>query len=141
MRTLVVPLVLAFLSSCAYVTRAEYDEYWDADGDGWPVGEDCNDNNDQMYPYAADLRGDGCDSDCLHLEDDADGDDWPDSSDCDTENPDIYPCAEDTDGDNVDSDCDGLDSARTDACPTSDPDYPDVESVTCSAGGDGGSPE
>ena len=40
---------LVLLSSCVYVTKAEFDEYWDADGDGWPLGEDCNDGHAEVF--------------------------------------------------------------------------------------------
>ncbi len=129
--------LVGLTTGCAYVTKAEYDGYWDADGDGWPLDQDCDDEDILVFPYAADVRGDGCDSDCLGAEDDQDLDDWPDSSDCAPDNPDIFPCAADVAGDGVDSDCDGLDEPRTDSCPTSDPDFPDTE-VFCSASPAGG---
>ncbi len=114
------------LAGCVYVTRAEYDDYWDADGDGWPLDEDCNDRNPDVYPYAPDLRGDGCDADC-GMESDRDGDDWPDLADCGPDDPDVYPCSDnEVDGDGTDHDCDGLTSARTDECPTADPDFEDA---------------
>ena len=66
---------------------------------------------------------------------DADGDDWPDDSDCDPTDPDVHPCsASEQDGDGADSDCDGFDGVRTDACPTADPDFPDVADVVCAGG-------
>ncbi len=136
MRALAVPIILALFTGCAYVSKAEYCKYWDKDGDGWPVGEDCDDLNPERYPYAADIRGDGCDSDCLETSDDADGDDWPDASDCAVDDPSIFPCAEDTDGDGIDSDCDGFDSPRTDDCPTRDPDFGSIESVSCASNPD-----
>ena len=40
----------------------------DADGDGWPVGEDCNDGDAQIHPGAAESCGDGVDQDCDGLE-------------------------------------------------------------------------
>jgi hypothetical protein len=128
-------ILLGFGSGCVYVTKGEFDSYWDEDGDGWPIGEDCDELAPQVYPYAPDVRGDGCDSDCGE-EVDSDGDDWPDDSDCDADDPDIFPCSGSEEaGDGVDSDCDGQDSARDDDCPTADPDFPDVESVTCGGGG------
>lgn len=40
----------------------------DADGDGWPAGEDCNDGDAQIHPVAAESCGDGVDQDCDGLE-------------------------------------------------------------------------
>lgn len=122
------------LPGCVYVTKGEFDEFWDADGDGWPLDEDCDDTNPSIFPYAADVRGDGCDADC-GMEPDADGDDWPDAADCDPEDPDIHPCsALEVDGDDIDHDCDGFDSVRADTCPGTDPDYPEATALSC--GGD-----
>ena len=124
-------IALLFLGSCAYVSKAEYDEYYDADEDGWPIGEDCDDNNGDVYPFAPDLRGDGCDADCGE-ELDSDGDDWPDVADCEPNDPDIHPCsANEFEGDDIDSDCDGLDSQRPDTCPIADPDFDDAPSLQC----------
>ena len=36
-------MLAALLCSCAYVNKSEYEAAWDGDGDGWPVGEDCDD--------------------------------------------------------------------------------------------------
>jgi hypothetical protein len=115
-------LVLWCAGCGAYVSRDEFLDHWDQDGDGWPVGEDCAPEDPDVYPYAPDRRGDGCDTDC-GTEPDADGDDWPEKADCDEADPTIYPCAPDSPGDAVDSDCDGFDTARTDTCPGDDPDY------------------
>ena len=107
---------LMALSSCAYVTRAEYQELWDADGDGWGIDEDCDDANPDVYPFAPDVRGDGCDADCGE-EVDNDGDDWPATVDCDDNNADIFPCNPDEDEtDSVDSDCDGQTQKRLTPC-------------------------
>ncbi|MEZ4239340.1 MAG: hypothetical protein R3F59_24935 [Myxococcota bacterium] len=114
------------LVGCAYVSRDEALEAWDSDGDGWPNDEDCAPDDPMVYPYAYDVRGDGCDTDC-GTEDDEDGDDWPDAADCDPADPQKFPCSPyEVDGDGVDYDCDGKDGVRTDTCPGLDPDYPDV---------------
>ncbi len=124
-------LVFLSLGGCAYVTRAEYLEYWDEDGDGWPVSEDCAPKDPDVYPYAPDPRGDGCDSDC-GMEPDADGDDWPDAADCGPQDPDIHPCSgSEVPGDGVDHDCDGFDGVRNDTCPGLDPDYPEALPLDC----------
>lgn len=118
------------VGGCAYVTRAEYDSYWDADGDGYGIDEDCAPANPDVYPGAGDVRGDGCDADC-GFEADSDGDDWPDDADCAPDNPNVYPCAPDTEGDGVDSDCGDGDAPRTDACDTRDPIVPSAEANVC----------
>lgn len=117
-------------TSCAYVTRAEYDSYWDADGDTYGIDEDCEPNNPLVFPGAGDVRGDGCDADC-GFEVDADGDDWPASVDCDDDDPGVYPCAPDVAGDGRDSDCDGEEGPRSDVCDASDPYVPDAVPGVC----------
>ena len=124
-------LLLILLPGCVYVSRDEYRAYWDADGDGWPLDEDCAPDDAKVFPYAADPRGDGCDSDC-GKEPDADLDDWPDAADCGADDATIHPCsAAEVDGDTIDSDCDGLDGMRVDACEGLDPDHPDAEPMEC----------
>lgn len=126
-------LLLCVLPGCVYVTRQEYLDYWDADGDGWPLDQDCAPDDPEIYPYAADPRGDGCDSDC-GTEPDADADDWPDAADCGPDDPTIHPCsADEADGDGIDADCDGEDGVRADVCEGRDPDDPAAEPVECGA--------
>ncbi|MFK7930286.1 MAG: hypothetical protein AB8H79_19010 [Myxococcota bacterium] len=139
MRRWIAPLLALALVSCGYMTKSRFDELWDKDGDSWGVDEDCNDNDAKIHPWAADVRGDGCDADC-GMEPDADGDDWPDDSDCEPANPNIFPCNPDeVDGDGIDSDCDGNDGIRTQRCNTSlvfdfkfgfDPDFPPAVGAT-----------
>jgi hypothetical protein len=121
--------LLTLLSGCAYVTRQEFLDQWDTDGDGWPDDEDCAPRDKNVYPYAPDVRGDGCDSDC-GTELDTDGDDFPDAADCGPEDPDIFPCSPaEIDGDDIDHDCDAATTVRTAPCDGADPDYPDEEVV------------
>ena len=116
---------------CAYVTKAEFLEYWDADGDGFPLDEDCAPDDPTIFPGAADVRGDGCDTDC-GAESDLDGDDWPDVTDCGPQNDTFYPCSPfEEPGDGADHDCDGLDTVRLDLCDGRDPDFP--EALPCLA--------
>ena len=123
-------LLCALLASCAYVTKEEFDALRDADGDGWPLDEDCDDNNGQIYPFAPDLRGDGCDADCGR-EKDTDNDDWPDKADCNAGDPDAHPCSDaEVEGDGIDHDCDGRDGVRTDLCPQDDPDFDSAPDLT-----------
>lgn len=130
MRTWTLGIILLMLGGCPWVTEEEYDQYWDSDGDGWGIDEDCAPNDARIYPYAADVRGDGCDSDC-GMEADADGDDWPDDADCDPNDATVYPCSlHETQGDDKDSDCDGdPDRVRTEPCLDGDPDFPDAEAI------------
>ncbi len=46
----------------------------DADGDGWPAGDDCDDEEPLDHPDAAEDCSDGRDNDCDGDEDDADAD-------------------------------------------------------------------
>lgn len=120
-------VLVLLIGGCAYVSEKEFLDAWDADGDGWPVGEDCVDdpleNGATVFPFAADVRGDGCDADCSRSPD-ADGDDWPDDSDCNPNDATIFPCSDaEVPGDDIDSDCDGDDGARLDTCLGWDPDF------------------
>ncbi|MBN2799333.1 MAG: hypothetical protein JXX28_09325 [Deltaproteobacteria bacterium] len=125
--TLAATLALAaLLVGCPWVNEKDFDAAWDADGDSWGIDEDCAPDDADVYPYAGDVRGDGCDADCS-MELDSDGDDWPDDSDCGPTDPTIHPCSlSETVGDGVDSDCDGKDGVRTLPCPTGDPEWPDA---------------
>ncbi len=119
--------------ACAYVTRDEVDAALDGDGDGWAAEDDCDNENPDRFPGAPDVRGDGCDADCGR-EADTDGDDWPDAADCAPNDPNAFPCSPDeVDADGIDTDCDNRDEARPDACPSTDPDFPDVEVNPCSS--------
>jgi len=130
MRTWTLLAALVLLVGCPYVTKEEYDTFFDADGDGWGIDEDCAPNDDRVYPYAPDVRGDGCDSDC-GMEPDQDGDDWPDDADCDPHDDTVFPCSpHEITGDAKDSDCDGdPDRVRTEPCPPEDPDFPEAEGL------------
>ena len=53
-------------------------------------------------------------------------------ADCDPDDPLVHPCSStEVAGDSVDHDCDGEDGRRTEPCPQADPDFPDVEPMTC----------
>ncbi len=99
-------LALPLLAGCLWVTRAQYEEAWDKDGDGWGLEQDCDDDNPDVHPHAPDHRGDGCDADCGTAPD-GDGDDWPDDADCAPDDPTAYPCSREESA-HPDVDCDGL---------------------------------
>ena len=82
----------------------------DADGDGYAIGEDCNDTDASIYPGAVETWYDGTDTDCLGDDDydaDADGERDPTGGgiDCNDTDASIYPGAPETWYDGVDSDC------------------------------------
>ena len=141
MRRALVLAVALGLASCAYMTRDRFDELYDYDEDGWGVDEDCNDRHPGVYPYAPDVRGDGCDADCGE-ELDSDGDDWPDDADCAPDDASIYPCSpNDTPGDGIDQDCDGTEDPRPADMPCNttsgfadnlglDPDFPPAQGAS-----------
>jgi hypothetical protein len=97
------------------VTDADEDGHDSADASG----DDCNDDDPNVYPGAADRWYDGVDSDCSGNDDyDQDGDGfqtdvWNESEttggDCQDSNADIHPGAADSWYDGIDSDCDGSD--------------------------------
>ncbi len=81
----------------------------DGDGDGWPIDEDCDDGDPQVFPGAPDDACDGLDTDCAPDGDevDDDGDGWMEcEGDCDDADPQTFPGAPDTCS-SVDNDCDG----------------------------------
>jgi hypothetical protein len=127
-------ILLLFLLSCL-VDRELYDELtegMDADGDGHPASDDCDDEDSAVYPGADELC-DAVDNDCDHQIDedpsdapswyrDTDGDGFGDpdqavasceqpegatsiGDDCDDNDGGIYPGAPDDWYDGVDSDC------------------------------------
>lgn len=118
------PLLLSFVATACTVDPPEAcepaDAPWvDADQDGYPVLEDCDDNNDAIHPLAFD--------DCNGIDDDCNGtidDGWPDvdgdgAADCEV---DELCNGLDDDGDGLidegyaDFDDDGIADCLDDAC-------------------------
>ncbi len=84
----------------------------DADGDGYPNTNDCDDADAAIHPGVTDTWYDGVDSDCSGGSDDdqdGDGDDALSAggTDCDDTQATIYPGAYETLYDGIDSDCSG----------------------------------
>jgi len=81
----------------------------DADGDGYSVDEDCDDDDAGVHPGATEAWYDGVDQDCDGNDDDADGDGYPLSSECDDTDATINIEGVEVWYDGIDQDCDGND--------------------------------
>jgi Ca2+-binding RTX toxin-like protein len=82
----------------------------DKDGDGAPVGNDCDDNDPARAPGKPDVPGNGVDEDCSGADApvDLDADGTPAAADCNDHDPAIRPGAIEIVGNAVDENCDGL---------------------------------
>jgi hypothetical protein len=92
----------------------QYSNPCDDDEDGYldPScgGDDCDDEDPQVYPGASELcdgKDGNCDGRFPPAESDQDGDGWPLCNDCDDLDPDINPGRVEICGDGIDNDCSG----------------------------------
>jgi hypothetical protein len=101
--TFTIPLTVSANSGTAVV---------DADGDGVPVPEDCDDSDPSVYPGATEIAGDGIDQDCDGVTDegdvDGDGDGFI-AGDCDPNDATVFPGATEIAHDGIDQNCNGHD--------------------------------
>jgi len=91
----------------------------DADNDGYPQSEDCDDDDATVYPGADEIAYDGIDQDCDGFDlTDVDGDGYnaikAGGDDCDDADETIYPGADEIAYDSIDQDCDGFDVTDVD---------------------------
>lgn len=110
----------------------------DADGDGIPCQEDCDDDDPAIHPGAEETC-DGVDSNCDPTdldEADADGDGYAACDDCDDAQAGTHPGAEDICGNGIDENCDGEDPPASD-CEAVD-DEEDGRSCGCTGAPGGG---
>ncbi len=101
----------------------------DADGDGACQVDDCNDDNPDVHPGAAEKCGNNVDDDCNGQTDegcasctDADGDGYCAGQDCDDGDPGVHPGVVEKCGNNVDDDCNGQTDEGCASCTDADGD-------------------
>ena len=108
---------LLLMGGCAWISDARLEARLDQDGDGYEAaqweGGDCDDENAEANPEAAEVYYDGVDEDCDPTNEyDRDGDGWDaeawGGADCDDSDPEVNPGATEVPLDHVDNDCDGV---------------------------------
>ncbi|MES2641932.1 MAG: MopE-related protein [Myxococcota bacterium] len=107
MRQFALPL-LALLIACETGKDGTIEPVIDADRDGYPAEEDCDDEAGRVNPGEAETPYDGVDNDCDEAtpDDDLDGDGALAGDDCDDADAEVGPDATETPYDGVDNDCD-----------------------------------
>jgi hypothetical protein len=98
--------------------------FHDEDQDCYLVPEDCDDNDDTVYPGAPEIAYDGIDQDCdgedlIDVDEDGYDGEQVGGDDCDDEDPSIHPDAKEIPNDAIDQDCDGTDLETTTSTTTS----------------------
>ena len=90
-------------------TSTTTEEDLDQDNDGFDIFDDCDDNDPNVHPEAAEVEYDGVDNDCDDTtpDDDVDGDSYPLEDDCDDKDESIHPNALDNSCDQIDQNCNG----------------------------------